>query len=252
MNFIRDCAHVYILTDYQNGCDVCSECGLVINEQIFSYYNKPSYSSSNTINSINTSRTSFQHLMIDICSRHNLGKACAIELIDKYSLSKDSSVATFAFRLYEYCQQHNISRSKHEICSMFHISMKIFNIEETKLCKLKHNIDTLLPSALLPRLWELHLTYRISTKLGYLANKLMKYACTTPGASLGYILYVYGNEFDLYTHLPCKKLTLSYAAQLCGVSTTSIRRVRSKLSTLKKSQKTPALSHFFRLLSKPI
>ena len=39
VNFNRTCSHFNTVDDFSNGCEVCTDCGLVMHEQIFAQYN---------------------------------------------------------------------------------------------------------------------------------------------------------------------------------------------------------------------
>lgn len=230
MQYIRDCEHRNALDDYENGCTVCTDCGLVLHEQLFQCYNNINKSAITCEEREYFPKSQFQALMWEVFETHNLPITCFMHLITDFQETSSicDNVIAFACQTYYYLV-NDVPRSKKEICTMFKITIKDFNLYEKRLFKSKSNIDTLQPSALLPRLTCLKLSYANQKFLGQKADSLYKKATSSPNVVMAYVLYTIGNDNKLFTHMPRKILSINYVSDLCKTSATSVRRLINKL-----------------------
>ena len=232
MQYIRECFHVNSIDDYSNGCKVCLDCGLVLQEQLFTHRNPNTCLSVIKYNDDSMfSKNNIKYFLIECLERahfqnvtyivdHLFTSICKLKHIDQ--------VHAFAIKCYEYCKLNNIARTKNEICEIFQITPKQYNNAESRLYKKKSQIDVLKPSVLLPRISNLQLSHSDKLELGAIADNLSKRLNASPGSIMAYVLYTYSHT-KTFNWLHKKKLTLAACAVLCKVSPTSIRRLIKKM-----------------------
>lgn len=230
MHFINDCAHSNTLDDYANGCSVCTNCGLVIHDQLFQCYNTINNYVSNKEDYTYYSKSQFEQLMLEIYEKYSLPMCIYSNIMSTFKKQHNlaNNILTFACQTYKTLL-NTVPRSKREICAMFKISLQDFNNMERDLFKHESNIDTLQPSAILPRLSILQLKFSDMVKLGVIADTLYKKVSTSPNVVMAYVLITEGNKLSYFKHLPRKMLSINYASALCQVSSTSIRRLIKKM-----------------------
>lgn len=231
MYHILSCQHYDVMDDYENGCSVCVKCGLVIEEQLYQCYNKPSQTISSSEDLTYFPKTHFEGLMWEVYEKHNLPKTIYFEILHSFEETSNinTNVMQFACQTYNKLLLQNVPRTKNETCDIFNISLKDFNDTERILFQNTTNIDTLKPSALIPRLTSLKLSYANQVSLGEQADLLYKKVNASPNVVMAYILYTEGNNRNLFQHLPRKILSINYSSRLCKTSSTSIRRLIKKL-----------------------
>lgn len=228
----KRCLHTAKVTDYANGCEVCTLCGLVVQDQIFSSYNAPrTYTlTDNTHGELETYQYSAilqegLNLLSDVCANYNISnhictmaKRLLMEKRQQLTPSQLSIICALCFL--KAGQQFSSIRTKAEVCQMFNISPKLLHGGTNKFDNSKTQIDVTKPSHILPRLaFPFSLTYAMETEIGSLADSHFAKVNASPAAVLAYALYTY--------YLPKKKYKLSMAqcAKLCNVSSTSIKRL---------------------------
>ena len=262
------CDHYYFCEDTKEGIEVCMECGLVLKEQIFKSNSSNMSFSKNSIKrtkkkpTLKTRKKINQghDIILNTCKRFHITDIIMIDAINTFDQmireknSKGASLdetAIAAYSLYRTCQIHNALRSKFEIASMFNISVKKLNKMESCFTKHESYIDTMLPSHLIPRIHFLQLhkiPYKVIRDLGLLADDFYRQVCATPNSILGYVLYEFFNSdhFLKYKKSICadelksksnnkkkkkaerRKISMSFVAEMCGISPSGIRRILSE------------------------
>jgi len=232
----KTCKHKNVLTDYGEGTNVCTDCGLVINDQIFSSYNYakpmnrcvPDINDDYWIGILHPIFLEGVNVMKDVCEKFNISSdvcAYAINLLkDKCSTLKPSTLhSTLAVCFYKSSKFYKVERSFNEICCMFQIQPKAFNncfsFEKSK----SHDsfIDDLKPSQILNRIQiEPILSFRNIMKIGEAADSIYEKVNSCPNTVLAYVIYDFFLNFG-----PKKKLSMGKVAKMCNVSTTSIKRL---------------------------
>ena len=223
----------WLFEDYDRGCIVCMNCGLVFSDQIFSYYNSRSCSTAFT-NSVKTIKTTTLqqslNLVAEICDKFNLtfevSKTAAYFINQNEKTLKSQTLRAWsAFWTYKSLLQHSVIRSKDEICFMFKCSRQLFNDMINEFDKSAVQIDETCPSDILPRInFNFNMPYKLKCKIGNMADNLFQHTNAGIRTTLGYVIY---KTVNLHKHnLGVKKFTYEDAGKLVHASSGSIKRFK--------------------------
>lgn len=237
LNFAeKDCDHRYTIEDNINGCEVCTNCGLVCTDQIYSH----GYNDNQRVDVFNTSSvkkcgTEKYDLLIQLAERLMLTSdvlSCAKTLLTKLNCdnlykTKDNQYLLTCYCIYKACKKQNSPRSEQEILEKLNVSKKDFHRFEKKTIGSNSNIDSLLPSHLVPRnpyviLYKI--SFREQRLISLTADHVFKRNCFSPNSVLAYVLYIYLKKEKI-------KLSMSQIANSCSVSTSCIKRLLQKVKS---------------------
>ena len=233
----RSCSHQNYITDYSSGTEVCTDCGLVLKNEIYSWYNHPLSSSSFETKNKKNNKISFNlqaglDVLYDVCSTYNIPsqickQACSIFQDKKDQLKPSNVHSTAAFCLLEATKIFEVPSTYYEICCMFKIPTKdLLKKDKTLNSKEKLQIDTLKPSDLMPRIeFPCKMLYSKHVQIGKKADKLFYKVNSCPKTCLAYVIY---EEFSKKSNQ--LKLSMKKCAELCNVSTSSIKRLKKKIN----------------------
>lgn len=235
----RICQHNYIITDYSGGCDVCENCGLVVNSQIFSSYNSTSYNQqkntddTDDIFTFNNLLQEGLNMLEEVGQKYNISNSITQSskriLCDNEKWLKFSKLNELcAFSFFKSSQANKSIRTKQEICQMFNVSPKHLNDSFNKYETTTNQIDQTRPSDIFPRVeFPFKISYRHTVELTQSADLLFQKVNASPSAVLAFSIYQYCK--DNYKELGHKKLSMNVVAKMCNVSSTSIKRLCNKI-----------------------
>lgn len=234
-----DCSHRNQITDYSSGTEVCTDCGLVIENQIFTYSEAGNCSFSCKENSSKSFYASQNfHLQLgvetihDVCSTHHISNvicktACQLLFDQEKNIKPTNMLCVAAHCLLEASKKHQAPRTDQEICYMFKVPPKSLyrrgkRQEEQEVLQ----IDETKPSDIMPRInFPFQLLYSQRMKLAKRADALFSVVDACPKTCLAYIIYdKYGQKKD-----GPLKLSMCKVAKMCHVSPTSIKRLKKRL-----------------------
>lgn len=254
-----------LIMDYQNGTEVCVNCGKVVYDQIFSFYNNYSHSAffnnkkykvdkkTNLIKEdYNINVFNATELCKDVLNAYNVSTEI-IELSCKklHNLEKKlkpSNLATLAAICFEKtCIEKGVQRSKNEICHMFKISPKLLQTKKVKVEKIKNQIDPIKPSSLFSRLMlPVKIPFKIQKKLECQADAIFESVNSIPAVVNGYVIYNYFKENKIKILKKKKKTkkkvlrkaSMKDVAKICLISSTSIKRLRGEIIKKEKNKES--------------
>ena len=239
IHYEKYCDHYNVITDFNNGAEVCTDCGLVIENQIFSCYNKkiPAFKQfSNEIEDeywagiSNPLFIQATELINEQCHKYMISEGVcsyACKLLSKeHQLLKASNMKKMcATYFYESAQYYSLNRSFTDICRMFGVNAKTFMSDIGKrLTRNKCQIDETIPSHILPRVQLCQsITFKQKMEIGSIADKHFEMVNASANSVLAFTIYKY-----LQNNPNFKKMSMNKVAQLCSVSPTSIKRLLSR------------------------
>lgn len=237
---MSDCHHLNVIADYSNGHDVCTDCGLVLQPLYLPEKNIPPYEIQEKPLLSNATLLPVTELLDIVKAKFHLPVSLIQEVLFAYRelppvlKRKNDELAAVAYLLYQVCVKEAVPRSRLEICSMFYITLKQFNNFELKYNANKSIIEIIKPSQLLPRLiFPINIPHKILSCWASLADQLYLQVASTPASVLAFV--VYKNISNAYTLVQAgsrkRKLhmTMTTVADICRVSTTSIKRLNKSL-----------------------
>lgn len=232
----RECKHEVSLRiyDYANGCEVCSQCGLVLSEQLFTCYNhsktyNPKNNEKDGIVTFNGLLQESLNLIEETCQKYNIsaGITQAVKrelMLNEKHLKYSKQQLLSAYCFFKASQQNNSIRTKQEICQMFKVTPKKFQEALKNYETEKNQIDLTKPSDIFPRLEIMPpLQYKTKLIIQEKADLLFKTVNASPAAVLAYTIYTYFKEHAKELNRP--KMSMLHVSKLCNVSTTSIKRL---------------------------
>ena len=258
-----------IIVDYSNGCEVCTTCGRVVTDQIFSsgvptnsQIDQRTKTFDNYVGEFVFATHKQYDLLYNICAQNHIHKQIqhvSLQLFTKRLKTFNTGVseailtACIASCIYDACQQAQVSRSMAECAAMCKVSLKLFNKVYNKFHTTHTCINVVTPTDIFPRvkgnltpLHELSRTEEI--RLLYIADYLFYTANFTAPAVLAYCLYNFGYyrwKQGQGIHMPMKVI-----AQVCCVSCTCIKRTLKrwgKLHPAVYSKSKPAIQQYLKM-----
>jgi len=240
IHYEKYCNHKNVITDYQNGAEVCTDCGLVLEDKIFRYCHNTSSGQEYKqitneiedeywIGMTNQLFLSATNLIREISEKFNIPNivcsyACKLLAKNETQLKTNNVSQICAFYFYESAKHFNVERTFLEICYMFNVSTKKFLSKAAKVTKSKCQIDDLLPSHQLPRIeFNPPLSFKDLKKIGFQADKLFARVNACPNSVLAFTIYQY---FVISPSI--KKMSMNKVSYLCHVSATSIKRLNTE------------------------
>lgn len=245
----RQCVHdaSNVVIDQTSGTEVCTECGRVLKDQIFVSSNASQHNG--LITSADRPHSKYNtyayndllqqcvNLIDEVCEKYNISNqtmhTCKRMVADKaHTLTHLNVQKVSAFCFFKSTQDDNSSiRTKNEICQMFQITPKYLQDSTNKYDTSKNQIDVTKPSDILPRVtFSPSISFKDKQDIALAADSFYKKVNASPAAVLAYTIYTHCN-----VHLKTK-VSMSYVAKLCNVSTTSIKRLCKKTRQMTKNK----------------
>lgn len=227
-----DCLHTRTVLD--NSSEICTLCGLVIDQQILSSENNRILpdriyrTSRNVTRRVKDDAERGHSIIADICANHHVLKC--IELTardlyaDKHASRTESAAVRVALCLFTSFSIHDSPRGIDEVAGMCHVPAPslykiITDVEEP------HTISRLKPSSLSARVFPYldFLTFSHRRKINSTADYIYEHCqiSSPPRTILAVVLYARCRRFFPKN----KHSTLAHLSRVCGVSTTCLKRL---------------------------
>lgn len=233
------CSHKNKVEDYGSGTEVCTDCGLVVQDQLFKCYNQNSLQL-RSIKDCSRGEACYSNyslqkgidLIYDVCSQFNITPqlcktACALFVKSAKNNLKPSNINYIAAESFLKSSIRNqVPRTNDEICFMFKIDSKNFFKRSKKINQnVKVQIDGLKPSNIFPRLhFPFCVDFNLQSAICMKADDVFVKVNSCPKTVLAYVIY---NTFSKSKQKSSQmRLTMKQAATICNVSPTSIKRLK--------------------------
>ena len=200
--FSSTCVHTHTVEDHHEGVTVCTDCGLVINNQLF----VPSYEHMTHVETESESSKTkkIQSFLADVCEHMHVPSLVLNNAVDKFKLLreyfstvnkkfKDDEIA--AYTLYESLNEHKVPRSAQDVQYYTGIS-----------CNALWNIEKHLPSSAAvvkaedlmdPICKELEIAFYHVSMMKNIAQNITGLGSVLPQSTCAVIIYLFSKKFRL-------------------------------------------------------